>query len=388
MTGEQNTLWRSRAAAVLAVVIAGLLMAGAYILANMRVIALEIPTTITVSICGNAQIEDELCDDGSINNIGGYASSTAERHCNADCHSFGPYCGDGTLQVRFSEQCDDGNNTSGDLCSSTCMEETPVQPRATGAPPRGPIPPLPAPPGAISSEILTKVVLRGKAYPNSTVNVLLDGKVFGTVQADINADFLFTTTNITPGTAAFSFNAKDRYGTGSITTTSVFDIVQSAVTTVANIFLPPTITVNPNQVKSGDSILLAGQSVPHTLVLTEIPSATTATTSMTVNVEPNGDWALKLDTGDLEDGEHTAKALFQVSDAIKSGYGKSVSFYVGVPAPAGCGSPDMNDDGKVNLVDFSIFLLSWNTTEAKADYNCDGKVNLADFSIMLFAWTG
>jgi hypothetical protein len=48
----------------------------------------------------------------------------------------------------------------------------------------------------------------------------------------------------------------------------------------------------------------------------------------------------------------------------------------------------MNGDGKVNLVDFSIFLLSWNTTDAPADYNCDKNVNLADFSIMLFQWTG
>jgi hypothetical protein len=48
----------------------------------------------------------------------------------------------------------------------------------------------------------------------------------------------------------------------------------------------------------------------------------------------------------------------------------------------------MNGDGKVNLVDFSIFLLSWQTTDAKADFNCDGQVNLGDFSIMLFNWTG
>jgi hypothetical protein len=48
----------------------------------------------------------------------------------------------------------------------------------------------------------------------------------------------------------------------------------------------------------------------------------------------------------------------------------------------------MNGDGKVNLVDFSIFLLSWGTDDPQADYNCDGAVNLADFSIMLFQWTG
>ena len=48
----------------------------------------------------------------------------------------------------------------------------------------------------------------------------------------------------------------------------------------------------------------------------------------------------------------------------------------------------MNHDGKVNLVDFSIFLTYWATTAPQADFNCDGQVNLADFSIMLFNWTG
>ncbi len=34
-----------------------------------------------------------------------------------------PYCGDGTVN-QLSEQCDDGNNTNGDGCSSTCQTET------------------------------------------------------------------------------------------------------------------------------------------------------------------------------------------------------------------------------------------------------------------------
>ena len=34
-----------------------------------------------------------------------------------------PTCGDGTLDA--GEQCDDGNNTSGDGCSSTCLIEVP-----------------------------------------------------------------------------------------------------------------------------------------------------------------------------------------------------------------------------------------------------------------------
>jgi hypothetical protein len=49
---------------------------------------------------------------------------------------------------------------------------------------------------------------------------------------------------------------------------------------------------------------------------------------------------------------------------------------------------DINKDGKVNLVDFSILLTAWGTSDDKSDINSDGIVNLADFSILLFYWTG
>jgi hypothetical protein len=126
--------------------------------------------------------------------------------------------------------------------------------------------------------------------------------------------------------------------------------------------------------------------VPLARILTEIHSATTSLSSLT---DQGGNWALQLDTADLEKGEHTAKARFQLSESVKSGFGRSVTFTIGQSTESGsCGKPDMNGDGKVNLVDFSIFLLHWQTDDAVADYNCDKRVNLADFSIMLFAWTG
>ncbi len=360
----------------------------AYVLAPSATDAWDIQVLVRVRICGNAIVDaDEACDDGVNNVVGVYASSTAGRHCEPGCESFGPYCGDGVLQVRYQEECDDNNNTSGDLCDASCKEEPPVIPRATGAPPRGSIPQQSAPPGTISSETQTMVILRGKAYPNTKVNILLDGQPFGVVNTDSNADFNFSATKVTPGIASFSFNAKDSTGVESITTTDVFEVVQAAVTTVTNIFLPPTISVYPTQVPHGGLIVLNGETVPNARVVTQIHS--TSTNSLETDADNSGKWHLQYNVGNLADGEHTAKAKFTISDTIQSGFGKSVGFTVGTPAPTGsCGKPDMNGDGKVNLVDFSIFLLSWDTTESAADYNCDKRVNLADFSIMLFQWTG
>jgi len=350
--------------------------------------AIPVSTSIYISICGDGVVQpDEVCDDGTANNVGGYGSTTAQRHCNAGCQSFGPYCGDGVLQVRFGEQCDDGNAVSGDLCSATCQTETPVNQTTTGAPPVGSIPQVPgATQGTLSADTPTKVVLRGKAYPNALVNILLDGKVLGSVRSDSNADFFYTTTDITPGTATFSFSAQDAHGTNSLMSTVVFDVIESAVTTVANIFLPPTIELSSDHVIPGDLLTISGQSVPLSNVYTQvIPDATTSIIS---TVDGAGNWALQLDTSSFANGKHTAKGFFVLSDTVKSGFGQSVGFTVGPGSTIGGVSPDLNGDGKVNLVDFSIFLISWNTTNPRTDFNQDGITSLADFSIMLFNWTG
>lgn len=349
--------------------------------------ATDVTTLITVSICNDGIVGvGETCDNGLGNNLGLYASSTADRTCGVDCFSYGPYCGDGVLQVRFGEQCDDGNNATGDLCTPLCQAVPSAPPPGSGSPSVGSTPFVPnATPGNILSEKETRVVLRGKAFPGSLVSILLDGKELGTTVADSNADFLFSTIAVTPGTATFGFSAKDPQGVGSITTSVVFEIVQSAITTVANIFLPPTVTVSPARVESGSLFTISGHTVPRATVSIDIRPGPQQV--LTAEADARGVWSLQVDSSSLSKGLHTAKASFQLSTLVKSGYGKAVSFSIGTDAAAGR-SPDLNRDGKVNLVDFSIFLTSWNTDDSEPDFNEDNKVNLADFSIMLFAWTG
>jgi cysteine-rich repeat protein len=348
--------------------------------------ASDLPTNIYISICGDGIVQiGEVCDLGVSGNTGAYGSSDATKVCAPGCLSYGPYCGDGILQARFGEECDDGNNVSGDLCSATCKAETPTPP-SSGAPPQGSIPPSSAPPGNIPSSIPTEVVLRGKAYPNASIDILLDGTKLASTQADSNADFLYTSTSITPGTATFSFLATDNKGVQSITSSETFNVVQSAVTTVNNIFIPPTVSVSATQLAPGALLSLFGQSVPGASVVTQLSDS--ATSSLAALTDSSGNWALQVDTGSLTNGYHSAKSYFQISNTIKSGFGKAVNFYVGNGTPSCGSSTDLNGDKKVNLVDFSIFLTHWGTSDKQGDFNCDGTVNLADFSILLFNWTG
>jgi cysteine-rich repeat protein len=345
----------------------------------------DVQTLVTISICGDGVVQEdyEACDEGPGGNLGQYASSTSARTCAPGCETFGPYCGDDILQVRFTEQCDDGNHVDGDLCSAVCIAETAVPPTTE---PSGTIPPRDAEEGTIDADVETRVVLRGKAYPGSDVSILLDGKVLGSTRADSNADFIYSSSVITPGTASFGFLAEDENGIESITTAIVFEVVQSAVTSVSNIFFPPTIQTSAAVVPPGELLTLSGQTVPEARVVTQIFTGTQET--LEALADASGMWALQIDTASIPRGRHNAKSYFQESEAVRSGYGKAVSFEVGEGGAPGSLSPDINGDGKTNLVDFSIFLLSWNTTDPRADFNGDGAVNLADFSIMLFNWTG
>ncbi len=94
------------------------------------------------------------------------------------------------------------------------------------------------------------------------------------------------------------------------------------------------------------------------------------------------------------------RVIFWVKD-IKGNVGKETELHVSVPEDiltftAGdldlvfkeCyPNSDLNQDDKVNLYDFSIFLFWWGSNYSNADLNCDGKVNLYDFSILLSDWT-
>ena len=49
--------------------------------------------------------------------------------------------------------------------------------------------------------------------------------------------------------------------------------------------------------------------------------------------------------------------------------------------------PDLNNDSKVDLIDFSILLSQWRTFDCLADLDKSGRVDLKDLGILLKAWT-
>lgn len=344
-------------------------------------------TTLTLSICGDSLVDsNEECDVPG--QTGGYSTTILGRQCTAVCF-FDPYCGDSTLQTLFGEQCDDGNNVSGDFCSDICVIE-PVAGgggNSTGSSGGGGG-------GSASEQGDTTLSINGKAYPNTTVNILEDGDVIGTVRANTSGDFQFST-DADPGAVTLGFWANDTSGTRSTTFNTTFDVTQGAVTTVSGIYIPPTIRLSATSIPRTGQITVTGQTVPNVRVHVQVDNTKI---SDTVTADTAGRWTYVITGARAGEGTHTIKAKFELIEGVggttkrESSFSNVLSFGVGTGAVPVTGSSDLNTDGKVNLIDFSILIFWWGTaggnSNPPADINGNAKVGLEDFSILLFNWTG
>jgi len=340
-------------------------------------------TTLTISICGNFLVDDgEDCDVPG--ETGAYSQTIAGRQCTPSC-KWGPYCGDGILQTQFGEQCDDGNNEDGDFCSSTCK----IEPAGSGG--GGSSGGGTGGGGGSPRELGgTSISVTGRAYPSRTVNFLLDTVTVGTANTDSQGRFAFTT-NASPGTATLGMWSTDIGGTRSITLNNTFDVTQGAITNLNNVILPPTISVLSQNINPGDNIAISGQSVPNVTVELHVNNSSIVETTTSA---ANGTWNIDLNSGRLSISEHSIKARSITGNpplTVASSFSTSLQIFVGVEGRATQPS-DLNRDGRVNLVDFSILIFWWGTdggnSNPPADINRNGRVGLEDFSILLFNWTG
>lgn len=339
-------------------------------------------TTATVSNCGDELITPpEECD--VIGETGVYSTTIAGRQCNEECE-FGPYCGDGVLQTIYDEECDDGNNDSLDFCSATCQ----IEPSGSGG--GGSSGGGGRSAGGSDTELGdTIVAIEGFAYPNRTINIVLDGDSVGTVRSASDGSFDFSV-DANPGAATLGLWTTDAFGTRSATLTLTFDVTQGAVTNLRGVYMPPTLRVNDTTINSGDILTISGQASPNKQVKIYLGNDVIAET--TSNTQ--GDWSIAYDSTGLANKEYALKARMTTGTTgsnRESSFSTAVQLFVGVEGRAATPS-DLNRDGKINLIDFSILIFWWGTaggnSDPAADISGNGRVSLEDFSILLFNWTG
>lgn len=287
----------------------------------------------------------------------------------------------GTIRVQAASH----NTASGDVTVTATVEAPYTPPPGGGG--GGGSPPPPS----------TNVVFSGSAYPNRAVTLLKDAQIATSTIAGSDGTFGITISGLSAGNYFFSLYSEDRNGIRSSLLTFPVSVTSGATTTISGIFIAPTIGVNKIEVKRGDNIAIFGQSSPEAEILIQVNSDQDFF-AKTISNEI-GVYLYNFDTSVLNYETHITKSRASLGNMISS-FGRVVSFIVGTKnieskRPSGVLKGDLNGDGRVNLIDFSIAAfwykreLSVNFSAKEAEVlNGDGKINLVDFSIMAFYWTG
>ncbi len=239
------------------------------------------------------------------------------------------------------------------------------------------------------------IIFSGRAYPLSKVILLEDGQEIIQTISGPDAKFSIAVSNLTTGTYTFSLLAEDSNLRRSAIFTIPVKITYGLSTTVSGIFLSPTIEINKQNVKRGDTITIFGQSIPDANVTISVHS--NKEIFLSTPTDQNGVYLYNLNTAPLEYGGHIANSKAEITKTNEiTNDSPTVSFNVNtkdIKEKVICGiRGDLNADCRVNLVDFSIMAYWYRkhnvTPPARIDLNMDGKITIVDFSILIYYWTG
>ena len=225
------------------------------------------------------------------------------------------------------------------------------------------------------------------------MTLLKDAQVAATTKAGDDAKFEISLSGLSGGTYIFGVWAEDNKGNRSITHTFSISITAGATTMVSGIFLPPTISLDKNEVKRGDNIAIFGQSAPLADIVVSV-SSDEEFFGKTIS-DKAGAYLYNFDTSFVDYGTHSTKSKASIGNLEISSWGLALGFKVGAKNIAAepekkAVKGELNNDGRVNLIDFSIMAYWYKrpSPPPKVDLNGDGKIDLIDFSIMAYYWTG
>ena len=238
-----------------------------------------------------------------------------------------------------------------------------------------------------------RVTITGYAFPLSDIYVLVDGNQAERSTADSSGEFTVIIDQIARGAYTFGTYAVDADGVRSSTFSTTFTVTGARGSTLSNINIMPSISVDPDPVDPNSTVTFSGYSIPNATVTVENQNDRSSVTlkTFTTSSDSDGRWSIDVSTTGFSVGTWKVRAKARQTGGVSTEYSNFTFYGVGEEANRPR-NPDLNRDGFVNLIDFSILLFWWNTdggaSDPPADINADGRVSLTDFSIMIFNWTG
>ncbi len=227
--------------------------------------------------------------------------------------------------------------------------------------------------------------ISGQAFPGARVQMLAVTPQESARQAEIVASsggaFSTTLSNIATGASAYGIVGVDSLG--RVTQTKVFSVNYAnpnALLTLSATLLSPTLGLVSPVVRKGDFVGFVGMATPGASVEAQVDGVTLAGKAVAAK---DGSYKLLFPTADLSLGSHTVRVL-QVTAGATSDYSPQKVFEVSTLFTP---QTDFNQDGVINVQDWSVFLARWSSSVAATrmldDLNGDGVLDVTDLSIFV-----
>lgn len=240
---------------------------------------------------------------------------------------------------------------------------------------------------------VASVKISGVTAPATFVTFMENGTVMGTdTGANLSGIFIKQLFGLEPGDHNISVYGVD----SNYLTTSIINLALNAPiyqqTTVSNLLLSPTISINQAQLIPGENLIVSGSTIPSGSVniFVESPLRIYYT-----DANAEGEWTYEIDdTDSYLPGDYRIYSLVNNNSGIQSIFSNAILFTVSSSTSGDPGEDpacdisqgDLNCDSAVDLMDFSILMYYWSSAAAVADINSDGIIDLIDFSILMYYW--
>jgi hypothetical protein len=248
------------------------------------------------------------------------------------------------------------------------------------------IPALPSPLTDQPSSIGASAYFSGQAYPGSVVTAVREltsgaseGSSSVTSIVDANGGFRLLMQYFPQANYFFAIQAIDSDGRRSTVLPFSQFVYGGSLFKVQNILFPPTVSLDSVQATS-QPITISGFAAPGASLEIDVDDKKFGTsTSLS-----SGRFTFTIRPMKLANGNHFVKINQTTKSGATSDFSAPSAFFVSsITVVAG----DFNNDGVVDIKDFSVFLSQWGSKDAvrrmRDDLSRDGKVDIADFSLLL-----
>lgn len=230
-----------------------------------------------------------------------------------------------------------------------------------------------------------RISFSGRAFPGAKLTILAvqDGQVPITKQVTGSASGNFTikfNDDLPSDINTFAVKAVDK--NSQISQTKIYKL-NSYERLIQQILLSPTVELKRGIVTQGTSLGVIGSAMPNYKVEAYVDGKSVLSGS----ADSSGHYEILPNTYQLAVGEHGVKVRQIGTDGVASDYSIEKKFRV---VTTFVPRADLNDDGLVNVQDWSIFMAKWNSADPKGredlDMNGDSKVDVQDFGAFMKAF--